>query len=263
MSVDAQRQTISVVLTTENRARLLEGCLASVAWADEIIVVDQFSTDDTADVCGRYPQCRRTELRDYVNVCMNLGFAQATSDWVMRIDTDERITSELAGEIAGILRDPPPGVVGFEFWERPVMLGHELRWGFGRRHHRKMMWRRGEAQYGAVDSHEDVVTEGRWLVAEHGYLHLNNPTVGTYLAKTDYWTERDVERAALPSEPPSQYEMVKEMTRAFYLYYLKQRGYRDGWVGLVDATMRSVYQLVYRAKLRHRWEQERGDARAA
>ena len=255
----AIRQTVSVVLTTENAADMLADCLRSVSWADEILVIDQFSTDDTAALCASYPQCRRIEHRErYLNAAMNFGFEHATGDWIMRIDTDERVTPELAREVQGILSSPPAGVSGYAFWERPVMLGHELRHGYGQRHHRMMMWRRGAARYPVDTSHEELRITGVCQKTVHGYIHLNNPTVGTYLRKTDFWTERDAERADLATSPPGAGRTVIDMARAFYLYYLKLRGYRDGYVGFVDATMRAAYPFVFWAKLRHRWERERG-----
>lgn len=250
--------SLTVVIPTKNAASLLKDCLASVAWATEIIVVDMFSTDGTADVCATYPQCRLIEREDYIFANVNHGFDLATSDWVMRLDTDERVTPELAAEIHDMLENPPEGITGFEFWERPVILGQELHHGFGRPHHRPMLFRRGMAKYPVRSEHEGFETSGVWAKMEHGYLHFNYTTVGQYLAKTDYYTDRDLERAALPETRPPVHTAVRETARAFYLYYFRYRGRRDGWVGFVDAGMRAMYQFVWWAKLRHRWEQVHG-----
>ncbi len=76
----------------------------------------------------------------------------------MRIDTDERLTPELAAQIQGILAKPPNGVTGFEFWERPFVLGHELHYGFGRKHFRKFKFRRGKARSPSIHDHDDLDT---------------------------------------------------------------------------------------------------------
>jgi hypothetical protein len=175
---------------------------------------------------------------------------------VLRLDSDERITPELAKEIRAILANPPQDVAGFEFWERPFVLGRELRFGFGRKHYRKILFRRGAARYPVSHEHEDLDSDGTWLRGHHGYVHLNYNAVREYLTKANYYTEQDVARAALPATAPGQRAAFVSSARAFYLYYLKYQGFRDGWVGLLDASMRSVYQLVYWAKLRERWEQE-------
>lgn len=255
-----QRDKLSVVITTRNQAPLLRECLQSVAWADEIIGIDDCSTDETAAVFQEYPQCRYFQRHDYLNGNMNFGFEQALNQWVMRIDTDERITPELADEIQTMLTDPPEGVTGFEFWERPIILGRELKHGYGRKHYRKMMWPRSAAKYRVQESHEDLETSGVWRQSRHGYLHLSYPSVSQYLVKTNFWTDQDVVRDRLPSKAPGRGRAAWETARAFYLYYLKKRGYRDGWIGLVDAGMRAFYQFTYWAKLRERWEQQQADA---
>jgi glycosyltransferase involved in cell wall biosynthesis len=249
--------TVTVAITTRNAGHLLGDCLASVAFADEIIVVDMFSTDDTADVCAAYPQCRVIHHEGYMMENLNIAFDEARSDWILRIDTDERLTSELAAEVQNILRDPPDDITGFEFWERPIMLGRELHHGFGRRHYKKSMFRRGAARFRVEHDHEDLDTSGTWLRMKHGYIHFNYPSVGLYLTKMNYYTENDIARTSLGGAHPTTRTLVVEPLRAFYLYYLKYRGYRDGWVGLVDATMRAFYQFVQHAKIRERWERER------
>ncbi|MGZ4408473.1 MAG: glycosyltransferase family 2 protein [Gaiellaceae bacterium] len=257
------RETLTVAIPTKDAAELLADCLASVAWADEIIVVDMFSSDDTAEVCARYPHCRFFQRSDYIFGNLNFAFEHATSDWVMRLDSDERITPELGKEIRAILANPPQGVTGFEFWERPFVLGRELRFGFGRKHYRKILFRRGAARYPVRHEHEDLDSgDGVWLRGRHGYVHLNYNAVREYLTKANYYTELDVARAALPATAPGQKAAFVSSARAFYLYYLKYQGFRDGWVGFLDAGMRSVYQFVYWAKLRERWdhEQEVSDA---
>jgi glycosyltransferase involved in cell wall biosynthesis len=252
---DARRETLTVAITTKNAAHLLGDCLASVCFADEIIVVDMFSTDETAAVCAGYPQCTLIQHEGYMQENLNIAFDRASGDWVLRIDTDERLTPELAAEIQSILRDPPEGVTGFEFWERPIILGTELRNGFGRKHHRKVLFRRGHARYLVRHDHEDLETSGTWLRGRNGYLHYNYTHVRQYLEKMNYYTDNDSARARLDREP-RLIDAALDTARPFYLYYLKWRGYRDGWAGFVDAGMRSVYQFVYWAKLRERWERE-------
>jgi glycosyltransferase involved in cell wall biosynthesis len=253
-----KRQTLSVVIPTKDAAQLLGDCLATVSWADEIIAVDMFSTDETSQIFGEYPQCRFFQRRDYIEGNANFGFEQATSDWVLRIDADERHTPELTAEIQEILASPPDGVTGYEFWVRPVILGRELKHGFGRRHYRKMMFRRGMARYPVESEHQDLETSGIWLRTKHGYLHYNYASVAQYLDKTNYYTTNDADRTPLSKRPPRIREAVRETVRAWYLYYLKYRGYRDGWVGFIDAGMRGFYQFTYWAKLRERWDREYG-----
>jgi glycosyltransferase involved in cell wall biosynthesis len=242
-----------VVIPTRNVAHLIEDCLASVAWADEILVIDMSSTDGTQEICGRFERCRVIDRHDYIFGNVNHGIDEAKSDWVLRLDSDERITPELAAEIQGILADPE-AADGYLCWERILILGRELRHGFGTRHHRRILFRRGAARYAVQREHEDLEWTGRWENTEHGYLHLNYRSVGHYLQKMDYYIEKDLDRTPLPETLPGAHRGVLEAARAFYYYYLKLQGFRDGWVGLLDASMRAIYQWVAYAKLRERWE---------
>lgn len=252
------RATLSVVIPTKNAAHLLGDALSSVSWADEVLVIDMFSEDDTAALCAAFPNCRLIQRQDYIFGNVNHGFNQATSDWVLRMDSDERISPELAEEIRGVLENSPEEVVGYEFRQEVFILGKRLRYGGGRPSHRKMMFRRGAARYAVEHEHEDLTTSGIWHQLEHPYWHYNYNSVSDYLRKMDYYTQRDVERRALPSRKPRQRRAVFEATRAFYFYYLKLQGFRDGWIGLLDAAMRSIYQFVFWAKLMERWEASSG-----
>jgi glycosyltransferase involved in cell wall biosynthesis len=255
MTLDAKAppfRPISVVITTKNAAGDLPACLATVDWAAEIVVVDRFSTDETPAICAAHPRCVFVQREGYIQENANVGFERATCDWVMRLDSDERITPELTAEIPGLIASAGDDVVGFAFWERPVILGRELRHGFGRRHHRRMLFRRGRASYPGHTEHDQLEASGVWIQSTHGYIHHNYSAVRQYLEKLNYYTDSDVARIKLPEKPPPVRRAVLETARAFYLYYLKWQGYRDGWVGFVDASMRAVYQLVFWAKVRER-----------
>ena len=218
------------------------------------------STDGTQDICAGYPRCRIVERDDYIFANVNFGIDTATSQWILRLDSDERLTPELTSEIQGILANPPTNVIGFRCWERIFVLGHELTHGFGRHHHRKLLFRRGTARYPVAYEHEDLASAGAWKDTQHGYIHLNYRTVGAYLLKMNYYIDRDLERSPVPLQPPSTWRGILEAARAFYLYYLKHQGFRDGRVGLLDASMRAVYQWVTWAKRYERWKAAADDS---
>jgi (heptosyl)LPS beta-1,4-glucosyltransferase len=257
LTPEASRPTLSVVITTKDEAELLPECLDSVAWADEIVVVDMFSSDHTAEICARYPQCAFFQRSDFINANMNFGFEKARGDWIMRLDTDERVTPELAAEVQELVRTAPDGVTGYSFWERPVILGRELRHGFGRRHHRQMLFRRGAARYPLKSQHESLDTSGTWLRGQHGYLHLNYRSVRQYLEKANYYTDRELEQTGPPATAPPAWRALRQTASVFYLNYVKQQGFREGWVGFVDASMRAFYQFLLWAKRRESYEAQR------
>ena len=253
------RQTLSVVVPTFNAAPVLRGCLDSVAWADEIVVVDRHSTDETRAICAEQPRCRFFERDDLIQANYNFGFDQAVCDWILRLDADERLTPELADEIRAILEAPPSAdIVGYSARQRIFILGRELLHGRARGSTRHTLFRRGTARYPLRTEHDELEAEGTWLPLRGTYLHYNYARVSDYLEKTQYYTTVDVDRAELESAPPSIGRGLLRTAQAFYLDYVKRQGFRDGWVGFLDAGMRSMYQFVAWAKTRERWENEGG-----
>jgi glycosyltransferase involved in cell wall biosynthesis len=238
------------VIPTFNVERLIGDCLESVRWADEIVVVDMFSTDATQEICARYPNCRFFSRRDYIFGNVNFGIEQTATDWVIRLDSDERITPALRDEILGVLAAPPAGVGGFEFPCELFSLGIPLRHGFATKPYRKMMFRRGTARYEVQSEHEDLATTGEFRRLRHTYLHYNYLSVSQYLQKTDYYTTKDAERTEVLEQPRVR-DALLEISRAMWLNYVRRGGWRDGPVGFIDAGMRAVYQFAEWAK---RWE---------
>src|SRR5829696_754581 len=94
-STASGRQTLSVVIPTLNVEAIIARCLESLRWADEVVVVDMFSTDRTQAICESFPNVRFLQRRDYIFANVNFGMKQAAGDWVMRLDSDEVLTQEL------------------------------------------------------------------------------------------------------------------------------------------------------------------------
>lgn len=245
----APRSTLTIVIPTRNAEEFIVECLASVSWADEVIVVDMFSTDATVEICRRFSNTRVIQREDYIFGNVNHGFELATGDWTMRLDSDERISADLANEIQRMLAHPPDGVTGFFFRQRIIILGHWLRRGRGLNSRREMLFRTGAVRYTVQSEHESLPTDASWREMQGHYIHLNYQSVSQYLRKTDYYTTRDAERLA-PNEAPSLARGLIEPARAFYFHYLKRRGFLDGWIGLLDAGMMATYQFVQWAKQR-------------
>lgn len=252
----ASHSTLTVVIPTKNSEALLPACLESVAFADEIIVVDMNSTDRTAEICATMAHCRLHLREDYIFGNVNFGFARATGAWTLRLDSDERITEPLQREIKHVLaRGAPDDVVGYELREELRIMGRPLRHGRGRARFRKMLFRTGQARYLLEHEHEDLVSEGRWIRLVHPYVHLNYASVSEFLTKMDYYTARDVERVQLEGPPPSLARGAIEVARALWRTLGRERAYRDGYVGVLDAGMSAVYQFVYWAKVREAYVQ--------
>jgi glycosyltransferase involved in cell wall biosynthesis len=154
------RETVAVVIPTLNAEASLRRTLESVTWADEIVIVDMFSTDGTLGICQEYPNVRLFQRIDYIFANVNFGMEQARTDWVIRLDSDEVLNEELQHSIQHVLAHPEPDVSGYSFPSIQYMFGLPMQYGPGLRERniRKCMFRRGTARYACQSEHEDIIT---------------------------------------------------------------------------------------------------------
>jgi len=234
-----------------------------VKWADEIIVVDMFSDDDTLKVCDEYPNARVYQRKDYIFANVNFGMDQATSDWTIRLDSDEVVSLELAESIRKVLRSPRAGINGYYFPSIQRIFGEPMRYGVGlpELNKRKCMFRAGTARYECKFEHEDISAQGPFDVLDGNYEHFTNATVSEFIRKMNYYTDKDTERLAdseLKPSPPLR--VWYRAIRMFILYYFQWRGYRDGYLGFYSSLMRGpLYVFATEAK---RWEAWRDRSRS-
>ncbi len=246
---------VAAVIPTYNSAELLEDCLRSVAWCDEIIVVDMHSTDNTDEICARFPNCRVFKRDGYIYENFNYGMDQARSEWIIRLDTDERISPELRDEIRELLSssEEPPHAA----YTAPMVvyiIGKRLDWGPERGRVRNILVRRGRARYPTRTEHEDFMIDGT-VGALHGpYHHYSTKSIGHFIHKMNYYTDRDLERHPHPVAARPR-TVLSVAVRHFFHVYFRQKAYRDGYHGFVLAALRSIYIVVSMLK---EWEKAEG-----
>jgi glycosyltransferase involved in cell wall biosynthesis len=255
---------LSVVIPTLNVAPIIRRCLDSLTWADEVVIVDMFSTDATEAICTEYPNVRFLQNRDYIFANVNYGAERASGSWIMRLDSDEVPTAEMAAEIRDrVLSEREPQYSGYWAPSRTWFCGKPLRYGSawdprgaGRGYtYRKVLFRKGTARYECKREHEDLTTTGEYGTLEHPYEHYSHPTLTGWIAKMNYYTDRDAERlteAEVAAAAGLGIRTVAWRTvRDFVSLYFRRQGYRDGAHGLAASFLYSIYPAIERLK---RWE---------
>jgi glycosyltransferase involved in cell wall biosynthesis len=251
------RETVSVVIPTYNAEDVIKECLESVKWADEIIIVDMFSTDKTLEICKKYPNCKIFQRKDYIYGNFNYGANQATSDWIIRLDSDERITKELKDEILEVLNSKKDDYSGYIAPYKLYMFGKELKYGIAHYPYRKLMFRYGMCWYECKSEHEDFTTIiDKWGYFNHPYIHYNYTSVSQYVNKINYYTDCDIKRIPLIKKP-KKLNIIIGCMKTFYLYFIKYSGYKDGFVGFIDAGLRSCYYFIQAAKYWEKWSRSK------
>ncbi len=258
------RETISVVMGVYNEGYQIARALDALTWADEIVVVDRFSTDDTEAVATRYPNVRFLKRQEWLNPNVNFAMEQATGDWTLRLDADEVVSPELAAEIQTLLESPDARYTGYWAPNRTYFFGKWLRYGLAYdpqfasqplyHSFRKILWRKGTAHYPCRATHEDILTEGEYGILRHPYDHFSHPSVSLWIAKMNFYTDQDMVRKDVLAPDfrlPSPHRTLVAIPKIFFESYVKRKGYRDGTIGFVACCLSVIYMVVERAKI---WE---------
>jgi glycosyltransferase involved in cell wall biosynthesis len=241
---------VSVLILARDEAANLPGCLRSVAWADEVVVVvDRASRDQTrtiAERAGAVVASRRFD--DFANQ-RNAALDLATGDWVFAIDADERATPGLAAEVRRAIAHP--GHSGYRVPIRSVILGRPFAFS-GTQHDRPLrLFRRDSGRWvGAV--HETVALCGSAGRLGEALEHRTIPDMQTFLRKVNEYTTLE----AIKFEREGRRYRTTDLTvRPFWTFlklYLGKQGFRDGLEGFVFCAMSGVSVAVRHWKHRER-----------
>jgi glycosyltransferase involved in cell wall biosynthesis len=222
---------LSAVLITRNAAAQLEACLASVALCDEILVVDSGSTDGTADLARRMgARVIEAEWRGY-GPQKQFAVDQATHDWVLCIDADERVSERLRQAIADTLAAPAANAYHFARCNR--FLGRYLRHGEGYPDWSLRLFDRRHARWSEDAVHEKVIAAGEVGTLEGDLLHDSAETVETYLDKQNRYTTLAAEDAHGRGKRATIAHLLLSPLVRFVKFYFFRMGALDGLPGLV------------------------------
>ena len=240
---------ITALIPTFNREDQIRGCLESVKWADRILVVDSYSTDGTLDICREYTD--HIYQHEYVNskTQKNWALQHVTTEWVVQIDSDERVEPALADEIRQVISTSP---LEDGFW----ILIKNLIWG------RYVPWPR---QYACVQIRLFRANKGRWAdravharvegISQAGELknaiiHHDVEDISEELVQfadqVVHWEYQELVRRGIKWH---WWDVALRPVAIFLLNYLWRGGWRNGFRGFYLSAWRAVYSFLVYTKL--------------
>lgn len=243
---------ISVLILAKNEADNLPSCLASVEWANEVIVVvDRASRDETQAIAQRRADLVAVRTFDDFASQRNAALELASGEWVFAIDADERATPELAAEIRRVTSAPRVAHNGFRVPIRSVILGRPFAYS-GTQHDRPLrLFRRGAGRWvGAV--HETVDLEGTAGMLAHHLLHRTIPDMQTFLRKINEYTTLEAIKLERERHPYRRTDLVVRPVWTFAKLYVGKQGFRDGLEGFAFCALSGVSAAVRGWKYRER-----------
>lgn len=244
---------LSVTLITRDEASSIEGALQSVAWADELIVVDAGSADDTVALARRYTD--RVVVRDWPGYAEQKNYAAslATADWILSIDADERVTPALADEIRARLATEP-SERGYRIRRVSSYLGRWIRTTDWYPDYQLRLYDRRAGRWTSRRVHESVRVDGPVGTLRHELQHQSYASLSDHLARLDRYSALAAEQMFAEGRRARFADLAIHPPLAFLRNYVLRRGVRDGRAGLVVSAMNAYYVFLKFAKL---WEMER------
>ncbi|MEK7141533.1 MAG: glycosyltransferase family 2 protein [Patescibacteria group bacterium] len=246
---------ISAIIITRNEEARIAKCLSSVDWADEVIVVDNGSTDATRDVANKKGAVviSAGDTRDFAGL-RNRGKDNAQSEWLLYIDADEVVTDELAKEIKEVVSRQSSVVSGYELRRKNYYLGHE--WP-GVEYILRLMRKDALTEwYGEL--HETARITGEIGRLNAPLLHDTHRLVGEMVTKTNEWSQAEARLRFDAGHPPIVWwRFIRVMMTAFFDSFIRQGGWRAGIIGWIESMYQAFSIFITYAKL---WEMQQTES---
>jgi glycosyltransferase involved in cell wall biosynthesis len=241
---------LSVTIITKNEALHIADVLRSVSWANETIVVDAESTDDTAAIARR--GATHVHVRPWQGYGEQKNFAAglAHNDWILSIDADERVTPALAEEIrTGWAAEP--GTWGFQIPRVTYHLGRWIRSTDWYPDYQLRLYDRRHARWNDRQVHESVQVDGAVRRLKGELQHLAYRDLSHHLQTVDRYTTLAARQMYQQGRRAGAIDLLIHPPVAFLRNYILRAGFRDGKAGLIISLVNSYYVMLKFAKL---WE---------
>lgn len=241
---------ISAIVITKNEELNIEECLKSIRWADEIIVVDSKSTDQTIAIAANLNAT--VYIRDFTNFSdqRNYAIGKCAGDWIFFLDADERVAGDFEKEVREIEKDSALSPTAYRVDRLEYFMGKFIRhggFGRGQHNHHIRFWKSGKLTFSG-NVHEKLTTSGEVgrlsSVIEH---YSNEGNVSGFIRKLNLYT--DMEAAAWAVDGAiSKFTLITRPVKNFANRYIRLKGYKDGLRGLIYFLLLAFYDFVSCAK---------------
>lgn len=245
---------LSVIIITKNEQDVIEECIKSVkSVADEIIVVDDYSDDDTASIaqkCGA--KVVQNKFVDFSKQ-RNFGISLVKNNWVLYLDSDERLTPEFITELKSIIgreKLKSDVISGYFIRRKTYYLGRD--WGFSDRVQR-LFYKPNFVEWKGL-LHETPYIKGEFSEISSPILHFTHRSLSQMIKKTNNWSEYEAQLRLKANHPKMNvFRFFRIIITGFAGSYFKEKGYKNGTEGLIEAIYQSFSMFITYAKL---WEKQ-------
>jgi glycosyltransferase involved in cell wall biosynthesis len=231
---------ITVIIPCYNNEEIIRDCLETVKWADEILVCDSYSTDRTLEIVKEYTD--KIIQHKYINSAIQKNWAipQAKNEWVLIIDTDERVSLELKNEILSILKSHTD-FDGFKIPRANYSFGKYLKHGGYWPDYQLRLFKRDKGMYQPREVHAHMIVDGKIGYLKNPIIHLPERRVSQVIEKYFLRYAKWEAKERLKRENPSIFKLIFSPPAVFTYRYILKMGFLDGVAGFVAACFWTIY----------------------
>jgi len=249
-------EKISVAIITRNEEGNIRDCLESVTWADDVVVVDNGSTDRTLEICREYgARVFSEEWKGYAGQ-KNSAIEKTRHEWVLSLDADERVTPELRREMEAAVAESPPAD-GYWIPRKNYFLGRWVRRCGWYPDLNLRLFRKSRGRFGDRAVHERVEVEGKSLTLNQPLIHVTYRTIADFLQRMDRYSALAAEEMRREGKPFRRRDLLLRPPFTFFQMYFLRAGFLEGTDGLALSALYSFYTFVKYAKLKEMGKREK------
>ncbi len=251
-----KKAIISAVLTVRNEEKKISDCLESIKWADEIIVVDDGSSDKTKEIAQKYTsKVFIHKSVGFVEPVRNFAISKASGDWILVIDADERISEGLAKKLIEISHmETTVEVVSIP--RKNIIFGKWIQHTGWWPDHQTRFFRKDSMNWTA-EIHKKPEVKGEILEldanAEYSIIHYHYKSISEFLERMNRYTDIETKEFLRSKKDFHWTEIISKPFNEFLSRFFARSGYKDGLHGLVLALLQATSMLVVSLKI---WEQK-------
>lgn len=242
---------LSVTIITFNEERIIEKNLNAVHdLADEIIIVDSFSTDSTKEICLKFPKVKFIQQKFLgFGKQKNLAIEQCQSEWILFLDSDEIPNEELIDSIRRIVSEPKSAFNVYDVEFNNIFLGETLKYGGWGNIKRERLFKKGHGKYSEDIVHEAFVTTETKGKLQGKINHYTYKDIYHHIEKSNKYTSMMAEKMYKNGKKSNIFKILFKPLFQFFKSYFLRLGFLDGLVGYYAAATAAFYTFLKYKKL--------------
>ncbi len=230
---------ITAVIPTLNEERFVASAIRTVAFADEVLVIDSLSTDQTAEVARGAGATVIQRAFDDFSTQKNYAIDQAKHEWILVIDADERVSDSLADEILSCIQRPD-GKDAFYVYRNFYFGQKWVRYGGWQTDKAIRLFRKEKGRYNGKLVHETIVTDGEVGYLENRLDHFSYRDREQYAAKLEMYAHLQAQELFQKGRKSRVWLFTVKPAFRFFVHYIVRMGFLDGWAGLELARAHAI-----------------------